>query len=278
MGGRARQGRRGLDLQRHGARPEDAGRGGRRVRIVFHNELPMATDVHVHGVNVPDSMDGVAPDHPGPGEPGETSPTRSRPTSPPWPCTTPTTTASCRCRTAAGHLLVGDMPLPVGRTIGGDTVPRRPGGRPGDPHGAQRQRRHRLLAERQELPGHRAAHGADGDWVVVHYFNEGMQIHPMHLHRFAQIVFAKDGYPLDQPYLVDTVNVAPGERYSVLVQPTRRAPGSGTATSSTTSNGTTGCSAWSPRWSWSDPITSVAHLGWAMRGASVEDDPAASAA
>ena len=38
-----------------------------------------------------------------------------------------------------------------------------------------------------------------GDWVLIHYFNEGTQIHPMHLHQFDQIVVAKDGYPLDQP-------------------------------------------------------------------------------
>ncbi len=57
-----------------------------------------------------------------------------------------------------------------------------------------------------------------GDWILVHYFNEGTQIHPMHLHQFDQIVIAKDGYPLDEPYTVDTLNVAPGERYSVLVQ------------------------------------------------------------
>jgi len=56
-----------------------------------------------------------------------------------------------------------------------------------------------------------------GDWILVHYFNEGGQIHPMHLHRFDQVVVAKDGFPLDQPYTVDTLNVAPGERYSVLV-------------------------------------------------------------
>ena len=37
-----------------------------------------------------------------------------------------------------------------------------------------------------------------------------MQIHPMHLHQFDQIVIAKDGYPLDQPYAVDTLNVGPG--------------------------------------------------------------------
>ena len=56
-----------------------------------------------------------------------------------------------------------------------------------------------------------------GDWVLIHYYNEGTQIHPMHLHQFDQIVVAKDGYPLDVPYTVDTLNVAPGERYSVLV-------------------------------------------------------------
>ena len=38
-----------------------------------------------------------------------------------------------------------------------------------------------------------------GDWVEVHYLNEGTQIHPMHLHGMAQLVIAKDGYPLRQP-------------------------------------------------------------------------------
>jgi FtsP/CotA-like multicopper oxidase with cupredoxin domain len=39
----------------------------------------------------------------------------------------------------------------------------------------------------------------------------------MHLHRQHQLVVSKDGYPLEQPYRVDTLWVAPGERYSVLV-------------------------------------------------------------
>ena len=85
----------------------------------------------------------------------------------------------------------------------------------------------------------------------MHYFNEGLQIHPMHLHQFPQLVVAKDGIPLDSPYCADTVNVAPGERYSVLLQADDRpAPGCGTATSSTTPSARTGCSAWSPP-SWS---------------------------
>jgi FtsP/CotA-like multicopper oxidase with cupredoxin domain len=56
-----------------------------------------------------------------------------------------------------------------------------------------------------------------GEWVMIDYFNEGLQIHPMHLHGLPQLVIAKDGFPMAQPVTMDTVNVAPGERYTVLV-------------------------------------------------------------
>ncbi len=56
-----------------------------------------------------------------------------------------------------------------------------------------------------------------GDKIRIRYFNEGLMIHPMHLHGMPQLVFAKDGYYLPAPYLCDTLNVAPGERYDVLV-------------------------------------------------------------
>jgi FtsP/CotA-like multicopper oxidase with cupredoxin domain len=59
-----------------------------------------------------------------------------------------------------------------------------------------------------------------GDWIEVTYFNEGMQVHPMHLHKFPQIVIAKDGLPLDAPYAADTILVGPGERYTVLLNAT----------------------------------------------------------
>ena len=35
-----------------------------------------------------------------------------------------------------------------------------------------------------------------GDWVEINYFNEGLQIHPMHLHGLPQLVIAEDGYRL----------------------------------------------------------------------------------
>lgn len=53
--------------------------------------------------------------------------------------------------------------------------------------------------------------------IRIRYFNEGFMIHPMHLHGLPQMVFAKDGFNLPMPYMCDTLNIAPGERYDVLV-------------------------------------------------------------
>jgi FtsP/CotA-like multicopper oxidase with cupredoxin domain len=59
-----------------------------------------------------------------------------------------------------------------------------------------------------------------GQTIRVRYMNEGLQIHPMHLHGIRQLVIAKDGYPLPAPHFEDTVLVAPGERIDVLVEAT----------------------------------------------------------
>jgi FtsP/CotA-like multicopper oxidase with cupredoxin domain len=56
-----------------------------------------------------------------------------------------------------------------------------------------------------------------GERVRIRYMNEGLMIHPMHLHGLEQVVFAKDGWNLPMPYTNDTVNVAPGERFDVIV-------------------------------------------------------------
>lgn len=56
-----------------------------------------------------------------------------------------------------------------------------------------------------------------GDKIRVRYMNEGLMIHPMHLHGIPQLVIAKDGYNLPMPFMCDTLNVAPGERYDVII-------------------------------------------------------------
>ena len=60
----------------------------------------------------------------------------------------------------------------------------------------------------------------EGDVIRIRYMNEGLQIHPMHLHGMPQLVVAKDGWTLPEPYYEDTVLVAPGERIDVLVDAT----------------------------------------------------------
>ena len=56
-----------------------------------------------------------------------------------------------------------------------------------------------------------------GERSLIRFMNEGLMIHPMHLHGHRMTVIAKDGNFLPQPYEVDTLNIAPGERYDVIV-------------------------------------------------------------
>jgi len=57
-----------------------------------------------------------------------------------------------------------------------------------------------------------------GQKLRIRYMNEGQMIHPMHLHGLPQRVFAKDGWNLPQPFMCDTLNVAPGERWDAIVE------------------------------------------------------------
>jgi FtsP/CotA-like multicopper oxidase with cupredoxin domain/uncharacterized cupredoxin-like copper-binding protein len=56
-----------------------------------------------------------------------------------------------------------------------------------------------------------------GDWVLIHLANDGSMLHPMHLHGYHFEVVAQDGFPLVQPYMADTLVIAPGQRFDVLV-------------------------------------------------------------
>jgi manganese oxidase len=56
-----------------------------------------------------------------------------------------------------------------------------------------------------------------GDWVLIHMANDGSMLHPMHLHGYHFEVVAQDGFPLKDPYMADTLVVAPGQRFDVLL-------------------------------------------------------------
>lgn len=57
-----------------------------------------------------------------------------------------------------------------------------------------------------------------GDVLRMRFIGAGDETHQMHMHGHDMLVVAKDGYPLEHPYYVDTVPVGPGERYDVIVK------------------------------------------------------------
>lgn len=57
-----------------------------------------------------------------------------------------------------------------------------------------------------------------GQTIRVRYMNEGLLIHPMHLHGIPQQVVFQDGWPVPNPWKCDTLDIAPGQRFDVLVK------------------------------------------------------------
>lgn len=58
----------------------------------------------------------------------------------------------------------------------------------------------------------------EDDVALIRLVNMGYEAHAMHMHGSNFLVTHKDGYPLASPYQADTLNIAPGERYHVLLK------------------------------------------------------------
>jgi FtsP/CotA-like multicopper oxidase with cupredoxin domain len=183
---------------------------GDHVQLVLKNDLPESTTIHLHGVLLPNAMDGVPDITQPPVKPGETF-TYDFVTREPM-------VGIYHSHHHAEHqvpdglfapFLVGEMPAPGGVAVSQE-IPMvlNDAGAIG------------LTLNGKSFPATAPIVAARGEWVMIHYLNEGLQIHPMHLHGMPQLVVAKDGYPLANPYPADTIAVAPGERYTVLVHAT----------------------------------------------------------
>lgn len=193
---------------------------GDQVRVILGNRLPAGTDIHWHGIATPSNADGVAPLTQPLVQSGESFVYEFEARRQSVGMYHAHTHGQVAVPNGLfGVFIIGDLPIPTGRTIGGIDVPAD-------------------LVIAREIPMVLNDAGVigfslngksfpatepyivnTGDWLLIHYYNEGLQAHPMHQHQFPQLVIAKDGIPLDSPYWADTVNVAPGERYSVLVNP-----------------------------------------------------------
>jgi uncharacterized cupredoxin-like copper-binding protein len=179
---------------------------GDRVRIVLHNELPEPTTIHFHGMTVPSEMDGV----PGISQdavlPGDSF------------------TYEFTIRNTGSNMyhshFDAQKQVPMG-LLGSIVIPDRQD-EPVDqdipmvlndgPLG--------FTINGKGFPATAPIVVNQGDTFRIRYMNEGLQIHPMHLHGFAQKVVAKDGHALAHPFLADTVMVAPGERVDTIVKAT----------------------------------------------------------
>ena len=184
---------------------------GDHVKIVLHNEMPQSTSIHFHGLSTPNSMDGTTYVSQEPVKSGETFTYE-------WTVQdTPAVGMYHSHHNAveqvpdglAGAFIVGDEPVPAGVTVSQEQVMIL------DDSGVIG-----YALNGKSFPATAPIVAKQGEWVEVHYMNEGTQIHPMHLHGMPQMVIAKDGLPLATPSMEDTVTVAPGERYTVLVHAT----------------------------------------------------------
>lgn len=179
---------------------------GDRVRIVLHNKLEESTALHFHGLEVPNDQDGV---------PGITQ-----------PLVHPGETFSYEfvVQNAGSHMYHSHMnaaeQVPAG-LLGAFIVDG-----PNEPvvtHDEVMVLNDGPLGytiNGKGFPATAPIVAKQGDTIRVRYMNEGLQIHPMHLHGITQTVIALDGNPVPQPYVQDTVLVAPGQRVDVLIKAT----------------------------------------------------------
>ncbi|MEY3112270.1 MAG: hypothetical protein RIT23_1401 [Actinomycetota bacterium] len=190
---------------------------GDKVRMVLKNELPESTALHLHGIRVPNSMDGVDPYTQKAITPGAEFVYEFTALEPSVGMYHSHHNAQVQVPNGlAGALLIGDWKALAMKAAGA---------RVADTNGLAEQEVVMVLNDSgtiglslngKSFPATTPYALKVGESMVVHYFNEGNMTHPMHLHQPAGLVVAHDGKLLESPFWADTLNVAPGERWTVV--------------------------------------------------------------
>jgi FtsP/CotA-like multicopper oxidase with cupredoxin domain len=189
--------------------PQIRVREGDRVRVNLLNKLPESTVIHFHGLELPNDQDGVPYITQPPVKPGERY------------------TYEFTVPNAGSHMYHShhNAAKQVGMGLLGAFVvePKRPL----KAHRADvdhvmvlNDGFHGYTLNGKGFPATEPIVCAQGQTVRIRFMNEGMMIHPMHLHGMHMTVIAKDGWDQPMPWKCDTLNVAPGERWDVLVRAT----------------------------------------------------------
>jgi FtsP/CotA-like multicopper oxidase with cupredoxin domain len=188
--------------------PQIRVREGDRVRLILHNKLDQSTAIHFHGLELPNDVDGI---------PFITQPPIKAGESYTYEFTVPEGNFGSHMyhshHNAAQQVGLGMLgaflvepknPAAIERADVDYTLILNDGA-------------HGYTFTGKSFPATEPLTAKVGQKIRIRFMNEGMMIHPMHLHGMHMTVFAKDGWTLPAPWRCDTLNVAPGERYDVIV-------------------------------------------------------------
>jgi FtsP/CotA-like multicopper oxidase with cupredoxin domain len=184
---------------------------GEKIRAIFKNNLDESTGIHFHGQQLPNSMDGVPHVTQDPIEPGASF------------------TYEFTARTTGSHMYHShhNATDQVGRGLLGAFIVH-----PRD----RSQRADRKYGVNQDIvwisndslggftingrgfPATAPIVATLGEKILVRFMNEGVMMHPWHLHGMPMRVVARDGYELGSAsFRCDTLGVNPGERWDVVI-------------------------------------------------------------
>jgi FtsP/CotA-like multicopper oxidase with cupredoxin domain len=186
--------------------PQIRVREGDRVKVVLKNELPESTAIHFHGLELPNAQDGV---------PFITQPPVKSGTSHTYEFTVPNSGSHMYHSHHNSAKQVG-LGL-LGAFLVEPRSPREIEKVEVDHVMVLNDGMHGYTFNGKGFPATEPIVAKLGQKVRIRFMNEGMMIHPMHLHGMHMTVIDKDGWPLPAPWRCDTLNVAPGERYDVIV-------------------------------------------------------------
>ena len=191
--------------------PEIRVHRGDRVRIVVRNDMTQPTTLHLHGLTVPNGMDGVPFITQDPIAPGGFFVYEFEVVDPPGMYVYHSHFNSTEQVGSGlyGAFYVepkhGDWSRVYGERVDVESTLFLGDGPTG------------FVLNGKGFPATQPIVAERGDTVLIHLANDGAQIHPMHLHGYHFEVVAADGFVLDETYMADTLMVAPGQRFDILV-------------------------------------------------------------
>ena len=184
---------------------------GDRFRAIFKNNLDESTGIHFHGQQLPNNMDGVPLITQDPIKPGASF------------------TYEFTAKTTGSHMYHShhNATDQVGRGLLGAFIvhPKDPAQRVDRKYGVSQD----IVWISNDSLGGFTINGRGfpatapivaklGEKILVRFMNEGVMMHPWHLHGMPMHVVARDGYELGgASFRCDTLGVNPGERWDVVI-------------------------------------------------------------